>query len=70
MAYQSATGQVTGLYASSIYDAFIRINNTWWDVPQSGAAAVLTVAADARRAGTPVFVASDNTTGYFAIQSL
>lgn len=70
MAYQSATGKVTGLYAST-FDRCIRIDNVWWECPQTTfASGALTIAAAARGAGTPVLIASDKATGYFLIQSL
>jgi hypothetical protein len=54
-------GLVTGIYASTDplqqgFGGAVLVNDFWFWVPTPFAAAMLVVAADAKRAGTPVWI--------------
>ncbi len=47
-------GTVDSLFATASGGGSIRVAGRWYSCPVGAAAAILTVAADARRAGSPV----------------
>jgi len=71
MALASGVGQVTGLFSGSVDGDWIQISGIKdWLNCQAPSGSMLTVAADARRAGTPVVVYYDDTSrALYTIQS-
>ena len=71
MALKSAVGQVTGLFSGSVDGDWIQVStvNDWLNC-QVPSGSMMTIAADARRAGTPVAIYYDDVSrALYTIQS-
>ena len=70
MAHQYIFGHPQGLFASTS-DGYINMKGTWYFANGALAAAMLAVAADARRARIPVFmIVEDSNDSIYSIQCL
>ena len=70
MAWKAIVGPVTSLYADN-YGAWIQVAKAWYFSQSPYAGCMLTVAADARRAGIPVYLYYEDTTSMiYDIQSI
>ena len=70
MARKSVFGYAQGLFASGS-DIYVNVQGTWFFSNSPMATAILAVAADAKRAGTPVLLSyEDSNDSIYYIQSL
>jgi hypothetical protein len=70
MAHKYIFGFPQGLFASTS-DGYVNIKGTWYFANSAMAAAMLAVAADARRTGSPVFMIYEDTNdSIYSIQCL
>jgi len=70
MARKSVFGFAQGLFASGS-DIYVNVKGTWYFSNSPMATSIVAVAADARRAGTPVLLSYEDTNdSIYYIQSL